>query len=373
MELIVAVDKSWGMAKDGTIPWKFSNDMKYFMNVTKTVQDTNKQNIVIMGRKTWESLPEKHRPLTGRINIVISTTMNNNNANYYVVNSFENAVKMSLDHYFTNKVEKIFVIGGSNVYEEALQSILLQKVHVTYINQNYQCDLQFPKKLLFEKCWNDMSSQKDIIEKETELSFMIFESKKKFKGEDQYLDLLWKTYNEGHKRQTRNYICRSDFSGEMHFDLSEGFPLITTKKVFLRGVFEELKFFMMGDTNSNNLSAKGVNIWTFNTTREFLDSCNLKDYAVGTLGPIYGFNWRFFGAPYTGPNADYTGKGVDQLSYVINLLKKDKYSRRILMTTLNPSTVKDCVLWPCHGIVVQFHCGPGGKLNCNMYQRWNKI
>jgi len=369
MELIVAVDKSWGMAKDNTIPWKFSTDMKYFMNVTKTTSDINKQNVVIMGRKTWDSLPEKYRPLTERINIVISTTLTNEHTNYHVVNNFENAVKLSLDYYFTNKVEKIFVIGGAGVYEEALHSVLLQKVHVTLINKNYECDLQFPKQLLLQKCWNDMSLQKDVVEKEVDLSFMIFQPKREFKGEDQYLNLLWNTYNNGDRRQTRNHMCISTFGGSLEFDLNDGFPMITTKKLFLRGIFEELRFFLMGDTNSNHLSDKGVNIWKPNSTREFLDSCGLVNYMVGELGPIYGYNWRFFNAPYEGSDADYTGKGIDQFANIIDELKKNKYSRRILMTTLNPATVKECVLWPCHGIVVQFHCGAGGKLNCCMFQR----
>ncbi len=136
----------------------------------------------------------------------------------------------------------------------------------------------------------------------------------------------------------------------------------------MRAVFEELKFFLIGDTNSNHLSEKGVKIWDANTTREFLNKCNLQHYEPGTLGPMYGFNWSFFGAKYNGPNEDYTGKGVNQLAYIVNLLIHDKYSRRILMTTFNPATVAECVLWPCHGIVVQFGC-VDNKLNCTMYQR----
>ena len=120
------------------------------------------------------------------------------------------------------------------------------------------------------------------------------------------------------------------------------------------------------------LSSKGVKIWEGNTTREFLDSRNLT-YDVGDMGPMYGFNWRHFGTPYKGCSEDYTGKGLDQLSQCLDLIRNDPFSRRIIMTTYNPACAEEGVLYPCHGLVVQFYVEmlADGKrsLSCHMYQR----
>jgi thymidylate synthase len=149
-------------------------------------------------------------------------------------------------------------------------------------------------------------------------------------------------------------------------DLSDGFPLLTTKRMFWRGIMEELLFFIRGDTNANHLSDIGIHIWAKNTTREFLDSRGLS-WNVGDMGPMYGFNWRHYGATYRGCDAQYEGQGYDQLANVINQLEKPG-NRRVMMTTFNPLTVDQCVLPPCHGITVQFY-NDGERLHCKMYQR----
>jgi len=100
----------------------------------------------------------------------------------------------------------------------------------------------------------------------------------------------------------------SKFGGQMRFSLRDNvFPLLTTKRVFWRGVAEELLWFMRGETNAKTLSEKGVKIWDANGSRAFLDSRGLKDREEGDLGPVYGFQWRHFGAPYKDMHADYTG------------------------------------------------------------------
>ncbi|MCJ7636329.1 MAG: thymidylate synthase, partial [Nitrososphaeraceae archaeon] len=139
------------------------------------------------------------------------------------------------------------------------------------------------------------------------------------------------------------------------FDLEKGFPLLTTKKIFLRGVFEELLFFLKGDTNANHLSERGVKIWDPNTSREFLDSVGLSNYNQGDMGPMYGFQFYHHGVPYRGMNEDYGNQGFNQIEYCLNLLKTDPYSRRILMTSFSPFQAKEGVLYPCHSIVVQFY------------------
>ena len=144
---------------------------------------------------------------------------------------------------------------------------------------------------------------------------------------------------------------------------------MTTKKVFFRGVFEELLFFLRGDTNSNHLSEKGVKIWEGNTSRDFLDKVGLGHYKVGDTGPMYGFQLKYFNTKYEGADTDYTGRGIDQLQYVLDLLKNDPYSRRIIMTTYNPIQKFEGVLFPCHGLFIQFYVEGDNKLSCMMTQR----
>jgi len=136
------------------------------------------------------------------------------------------------------------------------------------------------------------------------------------------------------------------------------FPLLTTKRVFWKAVVEELLFFIKGDTNALHLKEKGVNIWEGNSSREYLDRVGLGHREVGDLGPVYGFQWRHFGATYENMHTDYSGKGVDQLQQVIELIKKDPYSRRIVMSSWNPCDVDDMVLPPCH-MFCQFYVSKG--------------
>ncbi|KAJ3196929.1 hypothetical protein HDU82_001607 [Entophlyctis luteolus] len=122
------------------------------------------------------------------------------------------------------------------------------------------------------------------------------------------------------------------------FNLENGvFPLFTTKRVPLRAVFEELMWFLRGCTDSSVLAKKHIHIWDANGSREALDRAGLVNNAVGDLGPVYGFQWRHFGAEYRGPHADYSGQGVDQVRDVIDKIKNDPMNRRILISAWNPA------------------------------------
>ena len=190
-------------------------------------------------------------------------------------------------------------------------------------------------------------------------------------GEEQYLNLLREILEKGHYRNTRNGNTLSLFGKHLEFDLRDGsFPLLTTKKMFFRGIFEELAFFLRGETDTKQLEEKGVNIWRENTTREFLDNKGLTEYEEGDMGPMYFYQIYHFNAPYRGCRANYSGEdGINQFAKVIDLLRKDRYSRRILMTTYNPLQAEQGVLYPCHGIVIQFAVEGENELCCHMYQR----
>ena len=116
-------------------------------------------------------------------------------------------------------------------------------------------------------------------------------------------------------------------------------PLLTTKKVFIKGVIHELLWFIKGSTNAIELKEKGVKIWDGNSSREFLDKYGFTEREVGDLGPIYGFQWRHFGAEYKDMHADYTNQGLDQLKEVIWKIKNTPNDRRIIMTAWNPTGI----------------------------------
>jgi thymidylate synthase len=160
-------------------------------------------------------------------------------------------------------------------------------------------------------------------------------------------------------------------------------PLLTTKRVFLRAVIAELLWFVEGNTNSLALSEIGVKIWDGNGSREFLDNLGLTHRAAGDLGPVYGFQWRHFGAEYVDAGTDYTGKGVDQLAEIIHKLRTNPYDRRMILSAWNPKDMPNMVLPPCH-MFAQFYVSfpqnaessesggeakPKGVLHCQMYQR----
>jgi dihydrofolate reductase len=136
--IIVAVDQNNGIGKDGSMPWHFTKELKNFAHTTRTTHDPELHNTVIMGRKTWESIPEKFRPLPGRNNIVLTRNAELKADGAKVLTSLEEAID-SAEH-----SEKIFIIGGGSIYEQALKLPNLQGIYLTRIHKAYDCDTFFP-------------------------------------------------------------------------------------------------------------------------------------------------------------------------------------------------------------------------------------
>ena len=157
--------------------------------------------------------------------------------------------------------------------------------------------------------------------------------------EQQYLALIRDILCTGVQRGDRTGTgTLSKFGVQMRFSLRDGvLPLLTTKRVFWRGVAEELLWFVSGNTSAAALQEKGVHIWDGNGSREFLDKSGLGHREEGDLGPVYGFQWRHFGAEYTDMHADYTGKGVDQLQAVVDKIRTNPTDRRIILSAWNPA------------------------------------
>ncbi|MEK9710041.1 MAG: thymidylate synthase [Alphaproteobacteria bacterium] len=164
----------------------------------------------------------------------------------------------------------------------------------------------------------------------------------------QYLNLLARVLDSGVDRDDRTGTgTRAVFGHQMRFDLASGFPLLTTKKLHIRSIIHELLWFVSGDTNIRYLQDNGVSIWD-----EWADD-------NGDLGPVYGKQWRHWQTP--------DGREIDQLAELINMIKSNPESRRLMLTAWNPADVPHMALPPCH-CLFQFHVAKG-RLSCQLYQR----
>lgn len=189
--------------------------------------------------------------------------------------------------------------------------------------------------------------------------------------EFQYLDLVEKILEHGEERTIgRNgSITKAIFGYTMRYTLTGGIlPLLTTKKMFTRGVVEELLWFWSGSTDANILKERGVHIWDGHSSREFLDATGHCDKVEGDIGPGYGFQWRHAGAEYLGASVDYTGQGTDQIQQLLDGMKSDPYGRRHILCSWNVRDLPNMVLPPCH-LLCQFYVSKDGGISCQLYQR----
>jgi len=427
--VVAAAASSRGIGANGNLPWRLTPDMKHFKKVTSTPPSPGLTNAVIMGRKTWESIPSKFRPLDGRINVVLTrqgkeSIHTNDGDEEKDENSEICVVASSLQEVFSKlsamkNVGNVFVIGGGQVYREAIESGIVNRViytEVSNVPQEVEFDAWFPD--LKKEDWdchpfiaaasNTVGTDKlleekiDIVDRvesdgsylnideKSGLQYRFLEYQKKEKKDDgeagemkveegadvnpeeeQYLDMCRDIIQNGVRRGDRTGTGTiSKFGTQMRFSLRDGtLPLLTTKRTFWRGVAEELLWFVKGNTNANDLASKNIHIWDGNGSREFLDSRGLEHREVGDLGPVYGFQWRHFGATYKDMHTDYTGQGVDQLAECIEKIKNNPEDRRIIMSAWNPADLDAMALPPCH-MFCQFYVDTKkNELSCQMYQR----
>ncbi len=374
--------------------YNIPEDMKYFKHITTQEYIKNHKNIVIMGYNTWNSIPDKFKPLPDRINIIITKNhfneMKFEDENIKVFNDFKFCYDCLKDQEEKGELlgEK-FIIGGAQLYNHVFSEYnsVVDKIYETYINhsvdspqlhytnvdscnfseidfniQTYKSFKLINKKYCDDHEINFMKDTKHGVE------YNLYQNEKNVNGDEkQYLDLMKDILYKNNIKDSRNSKVISQFGEKMKFDLREGFPLLTTKRMPFKTILRELLWFIRGSTSNKELNDKNVHIWDGNSTPEFMKSRGLN-YEEGELGPVYGFQWRRFGAQYNDKNKEYLKEdGVDQLQNVIDLIKNDPTSRRIILSAWNPVDLEMMALPPCH-VMIQFSVDKE-FLDAQMYQR----
>lgn len=352
--------------------------------------------IVVMGYNTFSSLPGDKPIVTlkDRLNVVITNnhyyelvdkvSKSGENLDILVYKTFDDFYKdLKEENIDVSRFEKylsyndVFVIGGSHLYSYVYDNFKVNAIYETITNVSIPINtyVQDGNRIIYFTKEIDKSKYEQIYSKEYsgsielnggnkgetrningDYKINIYQNKETVNFQElEYLNLIKYIYNSGKQKDSRNSKVISFFSPpQMRFDLREGFPLLTTKRVAWKTVLRELLWFISGSTDNKVLQRKNVHIWDGNSTKEYLQSRGLNEYINGDLGPIYGFQWRHFGAPYNGCGYDYSGYGVDQLQNVIDIIKNDPCSRRIILNSWNAKDLDKMALPPCH-VMVQFN------------------
>lgn len=373
------VNKGFPMGKNGAMPWNNKADLKWF-------KDTTTGHPVIMGRKTYEAIGH---PLKNRTNIIVSTREDlwTENSGIRVYDNLESAINFakSID-------EEVFIIGGASIYEYALSHDLVDRIYIDMLSENVpDADTFFPRDIVTDNCWEEIGRPVEIEPRKAYAMQFVKMRGRNNNVDSQYLDLVNRIISEGVEKDTRAGKTRSIFGAQMRFNLKEGLPMLTTKKMFSKGVIHELLWFLNGDTNIKYLVDNGVHIWDDDAYRfyltivdkhneatqtepeydwfkrpslqklskdEFMERVKAGykmwvvvdkrayimsyqpntfeyEYQFGDLGPVYGKQWRNFG-------------GVDQVKEAIEKLRNNPDDRRIMISAWNVGEIKYMALPPCH-------------------------
>lgn len=362
--LVAYTAGSRGIGKDGLLPWsKIDEDMRYFRELT-----TNQT--VVMGSKTFFSLPKKSRPLPSRRNIVVTRTPRDSRFDPYREEVFFCDL-VDARRMISEATSNVFVIGGMQIYEELLP--MCSTVHATVIYDKVSCDKHFP--MLDDEFEIANLGEVRSSTSGVQYRFARFDRTKDVglssSADREYARLarsvLRKSLGKVRKDRTGTGTL-SIFGEQIRIDVSKYAPLLTTKRVPWKSCIEELLWFMKGQTDANLLKEKGVNIWNGNSSRAFLDKVGLDRLNEGDCGANYSFQWRFFGQEYSNCNTNYMPyTRFDQLNNVLKMIRTTPTSRRIFMSAWNPMDLSNTVLPPCH-VSAQFYVDEG-VLSCHVYQR----
>jgi thymidylate synthase len=419
----------YGIGVKNNLPWSLKNELRHFKNITtrdwvsndnifsnENMKGTLKsKNILVFGRKTWDSISEggKKSILKDRIVVIISnrnnTQENVENGEYWT--SWDNLDVLLLELRRELLISNhVFFAGGQSIYEQALEQYPIDCVHITeiYMNKKKQMEMFdsfFPyykphmwivnshchmnpdshHRLCLYECSPFISeidaatSQTTWYRHKTYCSPIFatdysesFDNYWDSQETEQYLSIMREIMDKGVDRDDRTGTgTRSVFSSRQVYDLTDTFPMITTRRQWLKGIFEELKLYLSGKTDNKILQNKGIHIWDGNTSRDFLDSRGLVEYPEGDMGETYGFNFRHFAGTYKNCETEYNigENGYDQLQNVIDLLQTNPTSRRIIINLWNPATLHKAALPSCLMMYQFFVDTVANKLNCQIYIR----
>jgi len=337
----------WATSREGLIgdslglPWRCQADLKHFRAIIKG-------QVVIVGYRTFKSLP----PLPFSHMVIVKPRDEVRlypNDNMHFVETPWNAYDTARE-LVEGTDKEAYVIGGGKMYNFFIDRMygFISKLVVSIIDDKLVT--QNPSRPVY---LNPDLSQFKRISNQQRAGFRLEEWVPRYPRtlfEAKYTGVVSVALNEGHDRLGRNGYTRGVFGRHIDIDLRHGFPLMSHKKMFMRGIIEELLFFLRGDTQTKVLADKGVNIWKGNTSQEFLEQNDKTHLKPGEMGPMYGYQFRHFNKPW----GEAEG-GVDQLANVVRLIRTSPTSRRIMMTTYNPAQAEEGVLYPCHSIVLQFY------------------
>lgn len=371
-EIIACVDSKYGIARHREIPWDCSADLRYFHRITKC-------HVCIMGRNTHDEIRNKFGDtlLPKRLCVVISKSTDGISPNASVYRTLNEALSA-----LTGVLRKIFVIGGEQLFAEAIYHPLMERIHITNIPIDFGCDLYFPlDENQLRRCQHlqvessnalyDISDETivDNVATKSENSADIIGARvtdnshecvynnvdvrvlvlrANWTGESKYLRTLSRIISMPTHTNRTDTSTSTVFGQRLSFKLRARahaltrykypiLPIFTTKRVPFMTVLDELLWFISGETNVRALHAHGVKIWDGNTSREYLDRRGLHYYEVGETGPIYGAQWR-----------NWNGVGIDQLRGICDSLRKDPFSRRHVLSAWNPEQLHLMCLPPCH-------------------------
>lgn len=355
------------IGRGGNLLFKLKDDMIFFKNITTEMlspMSKLSKNIVLMGRKTYFSIPSKYRPLKNRINLVLTR-----DPELLKLSPIPKDLSLVKDVYYTDLDTfkrvyikynpNVFIVGGSELYNMFLGQA--DRLYITHVQTNDCKDIKFNIGEEPDTFMNHFNAEYKLVgmtEKYNynSLSYRIlyYNLSKKMSEEYKYLNMMNNILTNGNERIDRTGVGTiSMFGTQMRYDISQTIPLLTTKRVPFKTIVEELLWFCRGDSDAKILQKKGIKIWNGNTSRDFLDKRGLYHYPEGIIGPQYGFLWRHFGAKYSSSFADTSQVdtsligGFDQLKYVEDLLKNDPFSRRIMISAWSPDRLDEQVLPSC--------------------------
>lgn len=341
--VILAITKNNGIGFEGKLPWHISEELSIFKKKTMN-------KLLVVGRNTAKSLPV----LKNRRIVVLSKNENKKEVikdiKCEVLSVFSKLSDVLKVYKFDN--DEIFIAGGAELYNKVFSDSMryyINEVHLSIIDGEYKCDTFV----------NFNTSEWTVKSKIDYDGFTHYVLSPERSEESKYLRLLSDVYMNGCVKNGRNGNTKSMFGKTLEFDLTNSFPLLTTKKMFTRGIIEELLFFIRGNSDSTLLENKKINIWKGNTNRQFLDSIGKSERRKGVMGPMYGYQWRNFNAPYDDEKAGPSERGLDQLQKIVDQIRNEPHSRRILLTDFNPLQAHEGVLYPCHSIIIQFYVFEG--------------